>query len=143
MTAFFTKNPAINLETLKTEEFSDLFESVIRRVLQTKSREKHIRFRDVLLRQIHQPNDEIENAETYLDLIGTLNEPAIWILNEHPVFIKAYEAIDPLTVHIPRKLYRRSTLNVYNFFRTKPYQRPANWSLNNISAFLMSYYPSL
>ncbi len=100
LTAFFTKNPAINLETLKTEEFSDLFESVIRRVLQTKSREKHIRFRNVLIRQIHQPNDEIENAETYLDLIATLNELAIWILNEHLVFIKAYEAMDPLRAKV-------------------------------------------
>jgi hypothetical protein len=100
LTAFFLDNPDIDPQSLKTEEFSDLFESVIRRVLQTKSREKHIRFRDVLIRQIHRPHEDIEDAETCLDLISTLNELAIWILNEHLVFFEAFETIDPLRAKI-------------------------------------------
>lgn len=95
LTVFFTDNPDIDPETLKTEEFSDLFESVIRRVLQTKSKEKHIRFRDILVRQIRNPYEDIENAETYLDLINGLNEMALLILRNHLDFAMAYEHIDP------------------------------------------------
>ncbi len=94
--AFFIDNPEIDPQSLKTEEFSDLFESVVRRVLQTKSKEKHARFRNILIRQIRQPYQDIENAETYLDLIGALNETAIWILREHLEFTEAYEVIDPI-----------------------------------------------
>lgn len=112
LTVFFVDNPDIDPESLKTEEFSDLFESVIRRVLQTKSREKHIRFRDVLIRQIHRPHEDIEDAETYLDLISTLNEVAIWILNEHLGFIEAFEAIDPLRAKVlARTTVRQEKIN--------------------------------
>jgi hypothetical protein len=96
LTAFFIDNPDVDPQSLKTEEFSDLFESVVRRILQTKSKEKHVRFRNVLIRQIRQPHQDIENAETYLDLIGTLNETAIWILSEHLAFTVAYGVINPL-----------------------------------------------
>ena len=41
----------------------------------------------MLFRQIHRPHEEIEDAETYLDLISTLNELSIRILNEHLAFM--------------------------------------------------------
>lgn len=96
LSEFFINNPQIAPETLKTEEFSDLFESVIRRVVLTKSKEKHIRFRDILSQQIINPHQDVENSETYLDLISTLDETAIKILGEHYLFFKKYSDIDPL-----------------------------------------------
>jgi hypothetical protein len=83
---FFTENPNIDPGSLKTEEFSDIFESVIRRVVLTKSKEKHERYRDVLIRHIYEPHKEIDSAETYLDLISSLDEMAIRILAEHAKF---------------------------------------------------------
>jgi hypothetical protein len=95
LSAFFTGHPDIDPERLKTEEFSDLFESVIRRVLQTKSKEKHLRFRDILTWQILYPASEIESAEICLELISTLDEMAINILQEHHVYGSHYAAINP------------------------------------------------
>ncbi len=84
------------MENLKTEEFSDLFEAVLRRVTQTKSKEKHKRFRDVLIHHIKNPDPDIDNSETYLDAITSLNEMSINILKEHQQFDNAYKIIDPL-----------------------------------------------
>lgn len=95
LSAFFTVHPDIDPEQLKTEEFSDLFESVIRRVLQTKSKEKHLRFRDILTRQILYPANETESAEICLDLISTLDEMAIRILQEHQIYGNHYAGINP------------------------------------------------
>jgi len=95
LSAFFSGHPDIDQERLKTEEFSDLFESVIRRVLQTKSKEKHLRFRDILTRQILYPASETENAEICLDLISTLDETAVCILQEHQVWGNRYAEINP------------------------------------------------
>jgi len=95
LSEFFTSQSDFDVDSLKTEEFSDLFESVVRRVLQTKSKEKHARFRDVLAEQAFHPNAEIDSAELYLDLIGSLDELAIRILCAHRVFLRAYDEIDP------------------------------------------------
>lgn len=95
LSAFFTSHPDIDPEQLTTEEFSDLFESVIRRVVQTRSKEKHLRFRDILARQILYPASEIESAEICLDLISTLDETAILILQEHQVWGSHYMAVNP------------------------------------------------
>ncbi len=104
LSLFFTDNPDVELDGIKTEEFSDLFESVVRRVLQTKSKEKYIRFKNILVQQIQYPHKDIDNAETYLDLISTLDEMCIWILREHLSFFKAYEIIDPIRAKISAKV---------------------------------------
>src|SRR5258708_25200147 len=91
---FFVQNPNIDPQNLKTEEFSDLFESVVRRALQTKSVEKHKRFRDVLAQQVLHPEKETDSAEIYLDLISTLDEMAMFILSEHYSWGNRYDEID-------------------------------------------------
>jgi hypothetical protein len=83
---FFKADREIDLDALKSEDFLDLFESVIGGVLQTKSIEKHRRFRDVLANQIVNPNRSYENSGTYLDLITSMGEMEIHILNHHCVF---------------------------------------------------------
>jgi hypothetical protein len=92
----FEENADFDLESLKTEEFIDVFESVLRKVSQTRSKEKLLRFRDILLRQMRSPKTEIDNADFFLDLIGELDETAIHILKEHAVFEAAFELIDPI-----------------------------------------------
>lgn len=91
---FFMEHTGIDPESLKTEEFSDIFESVVRRVVMTKSKEKHARYRDVLIQHIYEPHKSVENAETYLDLISTLNEMAIRILQVHEQFSTDYKRLD-------------------------------------------------
>ncbi len=91
LTDFFSQNQAIDLENLKTEDFSDLLESVLQRVVRTKSVEKMNRFKDILITKIQNPNIETDNAEIYLDLVYSLNEDEINILNNHQVFDKHFD----------------------------------------------------
>lgn len=80
---FFSNHVGIGLENFQTEEFGDLFESVLRRVVQTKSKEKHRRFRDVLINHIVEPSQNFEDSEIYLELISSLSESEIKILDEY------------------------------------------------------------
>ena len=86
LSEFFSSNQDVDLENLKSEDFGDLFESVLKRVVQTKSLEKQKRFRDVLIRQIVNSSAEVDNSEIYLDLISSLSEDEIRILYHHRVF---------------------------------------------------------
>lgn len=81
--SFFGENPDINLETLKTEEFQYVFDNVIKRVVQTRSKEKLKRFRNILINHITKTSLEIDNTETYLTLISELSEIELTILMSH------------------------------------------------------------
>lgn len=94
LSEFFLAHSDIELASLKTEEFSDIFESVVRRVVLTKSKEKHMRYRDVLIQHIFEPYKSVENAETYLDLIATLDEMAIRMLAVHGQFSVDYARLE-------------------------------------------------
>jgi hypothetical protein len=94
LTDFFMENSEIDTESLKTEEFSDIFESVVRRVMLTKSKEKHVRYRDILIQHVFEPHKSVENAETYLDMIATLDEMAIRILAVHGQFSIDYARLE-------------------------------------------------
>lgn len=69
-------------ELLKDEDFGDLFESVIRRVIQTNSKEKIQRFKSILGNFIiyHERN---EYSETFLEIADKINETQICILQSH------------------------------------------------------------
>jgi hypothetical protein len=93
----FTQNSEINLENIKTENFNDLFESVLRRVVQTKSELKLLRFKDILIKELSEPSEQYELIDHYLDLISNLTEEEIIILYNHRHFtIKFEEEIDKL-----------------------------------------------
>jgi hypothetical protein len=87
----FTKNSGINLDNIKTEDFNDLFESVLRRVVQTKSELKLIRFKDILIKELNSPSENVELIDHYLDLISNLTEEEITILFNHRFFTTEYE----------------------------------------------------
>lgn len=88
---YFIVDRDTNLENLKSEDFGDLFESVIQRVSKTKSLEKHKQLRNVLVNKIENPLSDISDYETYLDLITGLSEYEIKILSNHQKFDHSYE----------------------------------------------------
>jgi len=72
----------IDLEYLKSNEFGDIFESVIHRIMQTDNEFKLKRFRDILIGNLITPNRS-EFTETFLDLTTRLNESQIQILERY------------------------------------------------------------
>lgn len=87
----FTKNHDINLDNIKTEDFSDLFESVLTRVVKTKSKNKLIRFKNVLVKELKNPTNKIEYVDLYLDLITSLSEEELIVLYHHRHFDNTYD----------------------------------------------------
>lgn len=86
-----TNNGIVDVENLKSEDFGDLLESVLKRVVQTKSKEKHKRFRDVLLNYIKGTGGEIEHSEILLDLISSTTEIEIKILYQHKLYDNVFD----------------------------------------------------
>lgn len=79
----------IDIEFLKSEDFSDLFESIMRRVIPNRSEEKMHRFKKILVKQMIAPSYS-DYTETFLDLVQRLNEKQIEILGAY----KAVQCID-------------------------------------------------
>lgn len=72
----------IDFDYMKSDEFGDIFESVINKVLQTSSEEKIKRFRDILVGTLTGTRD-IEFAETYLDIVSKISETQVEILETY------------------------------------------------------------
>ena len=92
--AHFSNDKVLDFKSLNEVEFSDLFESVISRVVRTGSEEKHKRFRDILINYIEDITLPIDHAETFLDLVSSLNESAILILKYHDKYDHDFEQLD-------------------------------------------------
>ncbi|MBU1580479.1 MAG: hypothetical protein KJ754_13690, partial [Bacteroidetes bacterium] len=123
---YFTEDSGINIDNIKTEDFNDLFESVLRRVVQTKSELKLLRFKDILIRELNSPSENTELNDHYLDLISSLTEEEITILYNHRHFTTEYEEkIDELNRHkdnlssLKRQLDKEKDSN-----RTSEFQKP-------------------
>lgn len=87
---YFQKNVDVDLTTLNWLEFSDLLESVILRVSRTGSKQKQMRFRDIITNYIENPHIDLDYTETYLELISTLNENAIRVLSIHAKYHESF-----------------------------------------------------
>ena len=87
----FTEDSEINIDNIKTEDFNDLFEAVLKRVVQTKSELKLNRFKDILIKELNSPTKETELIDVYLDLITTLSEEELVILFHHKSFNENYD----------------------------------------------------
>lgn len=72
---------SINFQHLKSDEFSDIFESILKRIAYTRSEEKMKRFRKVLVSEMQNPSDT-DFTETFLDIISRLEEVQIKILRD-------------------------------------------------------------
>lgn len=92
-----TEQTEINLDNIKTEDFTDIFESVLQRVVKTKSEKKLQRFKNILINELKNPSKQVELIDHYLDLISTLTEEEILVLYNHRHFtLKFEEEIDKL-----------------------------------------------
>lgn len=67
---------------LSSEDFGDLFESVIRRLVQTNIKERVQLFQNVLTNYIQQPNKN-EYQDIFLDIIDRINASQIRVLEAH------------------------------------------------------------
>ena len=75
----------IDFRYLKSDEFGDIFESIIRKVLLTGSEEKINRFKMILVQDMKNTYHS-DFKETYLDIASKINEDQIIILNEYRKF---------------------------------------------------------
>ena len=82
LSQYFSKNQNFNIESFQSEDFSDLLESILKRVVDTKSEQKLERFKDILINSLNE-NIDYENSERYLDLVKSLSEIEIKILKSH------------------------------------------------------------
>lgn len=75
----------IDVEHMKSEEFSDIFENLILKVSKNRSDEKLDLFKKILKSEINNPFSKPDFVEIYLDLIDNLHEKQIEILKEHHI----------------------------------------------------------
>lgn len=90
LSQYFSENSEVVVENMRNEDFSDLLELVLRKVVNTKSEEKMRRFKDILVNSIATDID-YNNSERYLDLVSNLNEVDIRILKRHELFDSSFD----------------------------------------------------
>ncbi|MBI9056106.1 MAG: hypothetical protein JEY96_19955 [Bacteroidales bacterium] len=73
----------IDFEHLKSEDFGDIFESILKRVTLNNSDKKLIRLKNVLLSHFNKEFNYVEQTENFLDLIGRISETELLILKYH------------------------------------------------------------
>lgn len=88
---YFEQNNDINIKNIKTDDFNDLFESILRKVVTTKSEFKLKRFKKILVKELNNPSKETELISLYLDLISSLSEEELRVLYNHRHFDRIYE----------------------------------------------------
>ena len=75
-------NKVYHFDLMSDEDFTDIFESVVLRVVQTKAITKIGRFKNILINQLRS-NEPVCLLESFLDLTLKLHEKQIEILVEH------------------------------------------------------------
>jgi len=93
---YFLEESNINLENLNNEDFCDLFESVLKRVVLTKSESKLKRYKNILVQKINDPSLVTNYSEIYLDLVNSLSENDIMILSHYSAFTEDYHTMNSL-----------------------------------------------
>ncbi|WCC46232.1 hypothetical protein [Tenacibaculum finnmarkense] len=73
----------VDIEHIKSEEFSDIFENLILKVSKNRSEKKLDLFKKILKSEISNPFTKSDFVEIYLDLIDDLHEKQIEIIKEH------------------------------------------------------------
>lgn len=81
----FLKN-GISLYELQTEENVDLFETIFRKVTQTKSEQKRIGFKNLLIHGL-QHREEVDHCEIFSELLLNISEKELAILHYHKKFL--------------------------------------------------------
>jgi hypothetical protein len=90
---YFSNHIGVNLESFQTVEFSDLFESVLKRVTLTSSLEKMKLYKAILVNQIENRCSSNSESEIYMDLINELSEIEIKVLFEYRKYFEFYQPL--------------------------------------------------
>jgi len=93
----------IVLDYVKSDEFSDMFEGVVRRVALTNSETKLKRFKSILTNQIR-GNAQSDYTETFLDLTTYLSDKQIEILLVYSQIEKSIEGYYEQIPHIEEEI---------------------------------------
>ncbi|MDR6158869.1 hypothetical protein QF023_002385 [Chryseobacterium sp. SLBN-27] len=80
---------SINESYINSEEFGDIFESIIEKVTATQSEEKVKRFKQILLKQIEIP-EKREYIESFLDIVSKITDKQFEILIKQNDYTKEY-----------------------------------------------------
>lgn len=91
------------INRIKSEDFSDFFEDVIRKVSELRSVEKKKRLSVVLVNQIIEPS-EFDFTKTYLDIISKINEVQILILSNHISFEPQIQELEYRIIEIKSEI---------------------------------------
>lgn len=91
---YFDGQTAVNYNELNIVEFSDLFESVILKVAHTGSKEKHKRFKEIIIGYLETPNPVMDHSDTFLELVNVLNDHSIQILRHHYLFDVEFQKVE-------------------------------------------------
>lgn len=96
---YFEKESSFSIDPnyLTTDEFGDVFESVLRRIVTTSSQTKLHRFKNILINEIIS-DIKTDHIETFLDLTNSLNDKQIEIM---VVFSKIPSSIEKYYEQIP------------------------------------------
>lgn len=93
LSEYFSQNSSINIDNIKTENFNDIFESVLKRVVLSRSDLKLIRFKDILVNELLNPTEQPELVDWYIEFIADLSEIELKILFYHKDFNNDYEVM--------------------------------------------------
>jgi hypothetical protein len=96
---------SIPAEIQQSEDFGDLFESIVKRVIQTNYEEKMNRFRNVVIDYLSNPI-KLDYSDTYLDIIDRINEIQIKILKAHALIKDNMRTLLKLQKGLKEEMYK-------------------------------------
>lgn len=116
----------INFEFIKSEEFGDIFESILKRVAYNRSTEKLHRFKKILANQMVSPKETVF-TETFLDLVQRLEEQQINILMH-------YRGLHSGEIDRQKQLPDRNVIdaNIEEDVKVPNYMRPEYFGLDEV-----------
>lgn len=103
---FSQSNCEINIDTIKSEEFGDLFEKVLRKVSETRSEKKRNAFKNLLMRGV-EVHMNIETAENYSNVLMRVSDTDIKILNRHKDFLYNGENLSDARINLEKQINDR------------------------------------
>lgn len=104
----------IDLETLKTEENLDLFEGIFKKVAETRSEQKRIGFKNILMHGIRN-NDEIDYCEIFSEMLLAITNKELEILIEYKKYLINGKGVLPERQRLKNEKYeveKKGNLNV-------------------------------
>lgn len=120
--ASHVKENEIDIKYITSDQFGDLFESILYRISTNHSSERVNRFRDILVNQMITPY-ETDFTDTFLDLVSKINEKQIELLN-------VYRKVHIGEISNEDKLMDRNVLDANHETTTSSFRDPDYYKLD-------------